>query len=78
MRQTRVWNQGAVEPLGFQDMGQPVRTGGANLIPERRGMKVLVDPLGSPEYVAWQIRKAREEHDALLQALRDLPELQPS
>ncbi len=78
---TRVWNRAGLEPAGFDGMGapeQPVWTGGANIPPEQRGIKVLGTPLGSPEFVARQMQDIRAEHDLLLAALREMPELQSS
>ena len=41
---TQVWNRGGLEPPGFREMetpGRPVWTGGAELTPDRQGIKVL-------------------------------------
>jgi hypothetical protein len=76
---TQVWNRGGVEPFGFRDMGTPERpvwTGAAELVVDRRGLKVLGTPLGTPEYVARHMHGLRQDHDDLLRTLRTLPELQ--
>ena len=79
MGKTRVWNRGGIEPPGFAGMGtpaQPVWTGGQSLPADRRGLKILGTPLGSPEFVSRHMRELREEHDGLLNALKAMPELQ--
>ena len=79
MGKTRVWNRAGVEPPGFQGMGtpeQPAWTGSLELAPERRGLKILGTPLGSPEFVAAHMRRLQEQHSTLLEALRAMPEMQ--
>jgi hypothetical protein len=79
MGRTRVWNRGGVEPPGFQGMGtheQPAWTGGQELAPHRRGLKILGTPLGSPEFVSAHMRGLQEEHSTLLDALQTMPEMQ--
>ena len=54
---------------------RPVWTG-SDLPVDRRGMRILGTPLGSPEFVERQLQELREEHELLLHSLQALPELQ--
>ena len=78
---TKAWNAGE-EPSGLREIvgggpdDPPTWVGDATLPPEQHGLMVLGTPLGSAAYVQAALQSKREAHDALLNKIPGVPDLQ--
>ena len=82
---TAVWNRGGEVPpdIGaleraarITDPSARVWRGGIHSVPEERGITILGVPVGTPEFVLRQLEVKAEEHQALLQRIPDIKDLQ--
>ena len=82
---TAVWNRGCEVPpdIGaleraarITDPSARVWRGGIHSVPEERGITILGVPVGTPEFVLRQLEVKAEEHQALLQRIPDMKDLQ--
>ena len=74
----RVWNLAGVTPPNLQRLGADVWVGNPALPPEQRGLTVLGAPLGTPEYQRHRLSQTRASHQALLDDIPSLDDLQAS
>ena len=75
---TRVWNLAGVPPPNLESLGADVWVGNPALPPEQRGLTVLGTPLGTPEYQRHHLSQTRASHQALLDEIPSLDDLQAS
>ena len=75
---TRVWNLAGVPPPNLEPLGADVWVGNPALPPEQRGLTVLGAPLGTPEYQRHHLSQTRASHQALLDEIPSLDDLQAS
>ncbi|CAK9051610.1 Retrovirus-related Pol polyprotein from type-1 retrotransposable element R2 (Retrovirus-related Pol polyprotein from type I retrotransposable element R2) [Includes: Reverse transcriptase [Durusdinium trenchii] len=79
---TQIWNASGEEPANIRSLGQdasnPVWVGDTALPSNKRGLRVLGLPLGTPTYVQTELNNMRAAHQPLLNALTTLPDLQTS
>ena len=75
---TRVWNLAGVPPPNLEPLGADVWVGNPALPPEQRGLTVLGAPLGTPEYQRHHLSQTRASHQALLDDIPSLDDLQAS
>ena len=75
---TRVWNLAGVPPPNLEPLGADVWVGNPALPPEQRGLTVPGAPLGTPEYQRHHLNQTRASHQALLDEIPSLDDLQAS
>ena len=82
---TAVWNCGGEVPLDIgalesaariTDPSARVWRGGIHSVPEERGITILGVPVGAPEFVLRQLEVKAEEHQASLQRIPYIKDLQ--
>ena len=73
---TRVWNLAGVPPPNLEPLGADVWVGNPALPPEQ--LTVLGAPLGTPEYQRHHLSQTRASHQALLDEIPSLDDLQAS
>ena len=73
---TRVWNAAGATPPGLEALGPEVWVGNTTLPREQQGITILGAPLGTAEYVAQQLLHSSQSHQALLERIPTVDDLQ--
>ena len=75
---TRIWNATTHQPQHITSLGPEVWVGNSQLPQQEQGLIVLGAPVGTAEYKRQHLQRLRTEHNALLQQLPQLQDLQAS
>ena len=73
---TRVWNAAGATPPGLEALGPEVWVGNTTFPREQQGITILGAPLGTAEYVAQQLLHSSQSHQALLERIPTVDDLQ--
>ena len=82
---TKIWNKGGFVPAGWEDLEAGARMldpnaivwrGNADIPSAKEGLKILGCPVGHPDFVQDQLSKFSDRHDALLDRIAMVEDLQ--